>query len=162
MHCTCRDSRPAGNQGKYGVCRKSRNTYSHTHSLTFSNTHTEVLSSPLHVWWKVRFALCSRTAHKNLRDLSSPSNLPSIYPCCQRSSLMQRYPGNPKRCECNGHKNDGGAGECNGVHPVECGHWCYVDDDAQCINTFPSSNSPYRWTCEACAGEHRKPGVYAN
>jgi len=59
---------------------------------------------------------------------------------------------NPKRCECNGHKNEGGAGECNGVHPVGCGKWCYVDDDAQCVDTFPSKNSPFRWTCEACLG----------
>ena len=80
---------------------------------------------------------------------------------CQRAKLMQINPGNPKRCECNGHKNEGGAGECNGVHPVGCGKWCYVDDDAQCVDTFPSKNSPFRWTCEACLGKSRKPEVYA-
>jgi len=62
---------------------------------------------------------------------------------------------NPKKCECNGHKNVGGAGECNGVHPVatcNSGHWCYVDDDAQCTEANPGKNSPFRWTCEACLG----------
>ena len=78
--------------------------------------------------------------------------------CC--SNLIN--PGNPKKCECNGHKNAGGGGECNGVFRAECGsHWCYVDNDAQCMDTLPSSNSPYRYTCEACLGEYRKPGAYA-
>ena len=73
--------------------------------------------------------------------------------CC--SNLIN--PGNPKKCECNGHKNVGGAGECNGVHPVATcngGHWCYVDDDAQCMEANPGKNSPFRWTCEACLGEY--------
>ena len=66
---------------------------------------------------------------------------------------IQRTPGNTKKCECNGHKNAGGGGECNGVDLAECGNWCYVDDDAQCVDASPSSNSKFRWTCEACLGE---------
>jgi len=54
-----------------------------------------------------------------------------------------------KGCQCNGHMSQKGRGECNSV--ANCGAWCYVDDDAQCLDTFPSHNGePYRWTCEAC------------
>ena len=73
--------------------------------------------------------------------------------------MTERYPGKPKRCECNGHKNAGGAGECNSISAqnAKCGHWCYVDDDAQCIEAKPSNNGvKYRWTCEACLGKQRK------
>ena len=75
------------------------------------------------------------------------------------TSLTERYPGKPKRCECNGHKNAGGAGECNSISAqnAKCGHWCYVDDDAQCIEAKRSNNGvKYRWTCEACLGKQRK------
>ena len=30
---------------------------------------------------------------------------------------------------------------------------CYVDEDASCLETKPSTNSEFHWTCEACNGE---------
>ena len=36
---------------------------------------------------------------------------------------------------------------------AKCGSWCYVDEDASCLETKPSTNSEYHWTCEACNGE---------
>ena len=58
-------------------------------------------------------------------------------------------PGQMKGCQCNKHLSAKGKGECNSV--ANCGSWCYVDDDAMCLDTFPSLNGePYRWTCEAC------------
>ena len=63
------------------------------------------------------------------------------------------YPGQLKGCQCNGHMSQKGNGECNSV--ANCGSWCYVDDDAQCMDTFPSLNGePYRWTCEACSNNN--------
>ena len=63
--------------------------------------------------------------------------------------MIPLLPGQLKGCQCNGHMSQKGRGECNSV--ANCGAWCYVDDDAQCLDTFPSHNGePYRWTCEAC------------
>ena len=36
---------------------------------------------------------------------------------------------------------------------AKCGSWCYVDEDASCLETKPSTNSEFHWTCEACNGE---------
>lgn len=55
-----------------------------------------------------------------------------------------------KRCECNGHLNSHGGGECK--FEAKCGSWCYVDEDASCLETKPSTNSEFHWTCEACNG----------
>jgi len=58
-------------------------------------------------------------------------------------------PGQLKGCQCNGHMSVMGTGECNSR--AKCGAWCYVDDDAPCLDTNPSLNGePHRWTCEAC------------
>merc|ERR1712133_79131 len=45
-------------------------------------------------------------------------------------------------------------GECNSQ--AKCGTWCYVDDDAPCLDANPSLNGePHRWTCEACNSSAR-------
>merc|ERR1711962_433306 len=59
-----------------------------------------------------------------------------------------------KGCQCNGHMSAMGYGECNSR--AKCGTWCYVDDDAPCLETNPSLNGePHRWTCEACNSSAR-------
>jgi len=79
---------------------------------------------------------------------ASKDNVPSWYrgkPCASAKASAL------KGCECNGHKSSiTGHGECN-IDDSKCGRWCFVDDDAQCLEASPSFNGEtYRWTCEAC------------
>merc|ERR1712083_639407 len=71
-----------------------------------------------------------------------------------------KHAGALKECECNGHKANGtGYGECN-KEDADCGRWCYVDNDAPCLETNPSLNGePYRWTCEACSAATIQRGI---
>jgi len=67
--------------------------------------------------------------------------------CAVRDGMATWWPW--RKCECNGHFQGPGRGECNIEAP--CGHWCYVDRDNNCRDAKPSVHgSPYPWSCQAC------------